>query len=536
MPLDPNISLGLNTAKPVDPIQTLSSLAGIQNALNQNKLFQQKFEANRAMGPILQGAIDTDPNSAEYGDINTQRAMQGLAGDPRTAFMANDFVKALVERRKAQLDIQKERLEIARTQVKSVNEALGSLSILGDAVTRGDVVNAVGGLVANGVIDARKAAMALTELPAEGPQLAQAIQRKMLQSAGIEKQLDLKYGQIQNIDLGGTVATVAASPMTGVRPLAYGGKTMTPAEAAQPVEGPIGPQGETTKIPLQQFAQRTGVLPGQVTAVTGADAVEPQQPTATSQVGPASTNATATSTSQQVPGGIVTSLPLSRTKMLERIGGDTAEAVGDLNERVEVGSKALMRLEEMRELMKEIRLGGGSELRAKAAQFAQMFDLPAEWVDKIAGGNLGAAQEFQKFALQNSTELLRQMLVGSRMTNMEFQQFVENNPQLNTDPRAVENIYNFITRMYNYDTMQQREFINFMRKPDARVEEWPAYWTAKSKELKLVDPIVALNYSKSIRDRSQTNKPPGAGAPALRPTQPKSTPATRPSLDEIFGR
>jgi hypothetical protein len=61
---DPNIALGIRVPQSdaVNPLGTLSQFAQVQNALNQNKLFQQQFAAKQRMGQIF--AQSADPEAA----------------------------------------------------------------------------------------------------------------------------------------------------------------------------------------------------------------------------------------------------------------------------------------------------------------------------------------------------------------------------------------------------------------------------------------------------------------------------------------
>lgn len=81
---DPNIALGIKVPQPqaVDPLATLGQFATIQNAMNQNKLFQQQFAAKQRMGQIF--SESADPESA----------MTAIMRDPIAAPFAGEAMNA----------------------------------------------------------------------------------------------------------------------------------------------------------------------------------------------------------------------------------------------------------------------------------------------------------------------------------------------------------------------------------------------------------------------------------------------------------
>jgi len=65
---------------PASPLQTLSGVAGLQNTLNQNRLFQQQFQTNKAVSQIYKQAINPD------GTIDQQKLTALLASDPNASY------------------------------------------------------------------------------------------------------------------------------------------------------------------------------------------------------------------------------------------------------------------------------------------------------------------------------------------------------------------------------------------------------------------------------------------------------------------
>lgn len=109
MPIDPTISLaagqGLQAPQSilsgVNPADSMLRFAQVQNALNQNRLFQQEFGAKQVAGEIISSAPDM------------ATAQQRLLGDPRTAAFAGSIINTM-----RQLDLTN--AQIAQTQAQTV--------------------------------------------------------------------------------------------------------------------------------------------------------------------------------------------------------------------------------------------------------------------------------------------------------------------------------------------------------------------------------------------------------------------------------
>ena len=130
-----------------------------------------------------------------------------------------------------------------------------------------------------------------------------------------------------------------------------------------------------------------------------------------------------------------------------------------LNSRVNEGANLNMRLQESLKTMDNFTNGGGKETRAKLAQMAQAIGAPDKVVNGIAGGDLASMQEFNKISVQQAMESLKQSMGGAgRITQAEFKVFQVNNPNLDTDSRAVRKIFDFNTRVFQRDLAEQQAF------------------------------------------------------------------------------
>lgn len=128
-----------------------------------------------------------------------------------------------------------------------------------------------------------------------------------------------------------------------------------------------------------------------------------------------------------------------------------AEAIGgQLNE----SQGLLQRIDQSRQALTQFKAGGGADTRVELAKYAQAFHMPDAVVNGIAGGNLAAAQEFQKYAAQEALGTMQQALAsdtgkGAQGNRISMQLFIKNNPNIDTDPNAIEKIYNFQTKLHN---------------------------------------------------------------------------------------
>jgi hypothetical protein len=148
------------------------------------------------------------------------------------------------------------------------------------------------------------------------------------------------------------------------------------------------------------------------------------------------------------------------------------------------GADLNMRLKESADALKNFQAGGGKETRAQIAQVAQGMGMPDKVVNGIAGGDLASMQEFQKLAVTQAMESLKQTLASQsgqagRMTQSEFQQFLKVNPNLSTDPQAIKKLYNFSNRVYQRDLAEQQTFQQYLSQ-GGNPAGFPAYWAQES--------------------------------------------------------
>lgn len=217
-----------------NPLATLSGLMQLQAAQNQNQLFQQEFADRAAANRAYQQAIDPSTGQIDYA-----RLSQALAG--------GGFGRLLPEVMRNQQESQKRAIELEGAQFdlmkKKTDATYGALSSLMQKPnpTRKDVLDAASRLVAQGTHKVSELMPILQQLPAEGPELKDALNQIFLQTLDSRERLARITPNIQMVQLGGTTKAVDTNPLTN--PAISGQEfkqTLTPGDLAGTVQGQIG--------------------------------------------------------------------------------------------------------------------------------------------------------------------------------------------------------------------------------------------------------------------------------------------------------
>jgi hypothetical protein len=126
----------------------------------------------------------------------------------------------------------------------------------------------------------------------------------------------------------------------------------------------------------------------------------------------------------------------------------------DLTNRVAAGTQIDMRLNEAEDLMSKVKTGAGTRAFADVAQKLQAIGAPQALVDKAAGGDLSAVQSLNKFIAQSVTSSIGQMS-GNPTANM-MNDYLKNNPDVNSDPRALQRFIDFAHKQNEMAYEEQR--------------------------------------------------------------------------------
>jgi len=278
---------------------------------------------------------------------------------------------------------------------------------------------------------------------------------------------------------GGWQPPAPPSPATGAAPVDL--MHMTPAQ-----------KEKFMATARAQFALRPGSTPG--------TSVEAGPPAAASHVGiPLKTPAQEAQELADVKARTEPGLAQSTQEATDMAGyGKT------LNGHLADSQALLQRIEQSRNALAKFKAGGGGDTRVQLAQWAQAIPgMPTSIVDKIAGGDLSAAQEFQKYAAQEALGTMQQALAsdtgkGSQGNRIAMQLFIKNNPNLETDPRAIEKIFNFQTQLHNQIKAQSDAYQQYKKTPGNNPADFPNWWASEAIKRGFVKPEIKSGYAKGV--------------------------------------
>jgi len=143
----------------------------------------------------------------------------------------------------------------------------------------------------------------------------------------------------------------------------------------------------------------------------------------------------------------------------------------DLTNRVASATQNEMRLNETENLLGKFKPGAGAKTYADIAQKLQAIGAPQNLVDKVAGGDLSAAQSLNKFIAQT----VIQAATSNPGTAESINRYIRDNPDISSDPRALERFFEF-THKQNKIPITEQQFLLDKAKsgslnPDTHVAE-----------------------------------------------------------------
>lgn len=221
-----------------NPLEMLSGAVGIANALQQNRLVGQEMAARQAVGQAAQGAIGPD------GAFDPDKFSASVASDPNAAFEATNAATFAQQQRQAQL-------LTAQTRLNVFNGTIAGL-LAKPGVTSKDVTSAAGDLVKGGIMDAKMVAGQLASMPTDPAQLTPWLKQHLLRGMDAQSQVEALIGTPHPVNTGAETQFVR-TPAMGETPEPLQ-NTMSPGEAATPVQGPVDASGAPTVVTKSQFA------------------------------------------------------------------------------------------------------------------------------------------------------------------------------------------------------------------------------------------------------------------------------------------
>jgi len=468
MPFDPQTVLGGAPVQPANPLALATQMMGLQQGINQNKLFQQQTADRAAYDQAVKASTVTDPATGET-TVDQNKMLQYFSTN-NLGRLAPEFMKNSAELRAKQLEYQRGQLEMGLKRADATLSAVSSVMAMPNP-TRSDVWNQVTALHASGLYNSKELVSILQTMPKEeGAPLKAWLQSIAARTEQGMKQLQAMHGENVQTMAGNRVLNQnfpIMGPQTGqavtagVAPMG-----MTPGEANAIVDRKM-PDGSIQQVPRFQLPmQGAGAIPGPMTSAATL---------------PDGTPITDTALVGQSPS-------LMQAKSIEKAAEGFANYEKDLNENVNLGYALAEKFDTMQEYLKTIRTGGLQNVRMEFARVMQGLGASDDVVDKIAGGKLGDTQAYEKLAITTALDTLTSALQGaggSRVSQMEFEAFRKANPNLETDPRGVEKIINFSKRLLEMRRTEQLEMNKFREAkgdkfdPRAWAPEWARITEAK---------------------------------------------------------
>ena len=454
MAFDPTIALQVNNEVVPPPMEFLQHLANLRQRKNQNKLFAQENEARIGTGEAYTNALRPD------GSLDDVELMKRLAADPRAAFTIPTATAAAQARKQEQLKIDNAAIANVQQRAELIGSGLGALLALGPSVGIADVNEWAAKTIAqvNNPQFTFQLLREIKELPADPANLRKALMQKQLQVASIADRLAITHPVPTVIDSGGETNVIRIPRDEANLPegLANVTKTPTPGERnatvdrQDPTGAPLPPVPVGQVMPMLDGRGNLNSMPDPILAAT------PLGP-------PPSAIAGATQTLKQ--------------HIDYRLG---------LDKQISQAEQEIRQIAEMRELLDKARTGGLSEIRTRFAKFMQgMPGVSEGMIDLVQGGDMVAAETFAKKTFTAAYMSLRAMTPpGTQLTEGEVMANWASSPRLDMSPNAIEKLFNYSTRMFQY-MEKEREFM----------DNWPAdqplskargAWTKKALADKLI--------------------------------------------------
>ena len=454
----PDISLGVapaGGAAPVNPLGMMGQLSEIQNRLNQNRLFQQEFQARQAIGQIW--ANSPDPETA------IQRTMQS----PWAVFAAPQIqaYRSSMETAQRVAGLRSEQNQSALQSFgKNSAAAANDVSLLPGIADR--TVASLDPLIrkdAEPLIRSAQAAL-MQGVDVKGDPAAalakfQANHMALMTASGLTGDaFNQLYGTSTTRDVGGQI-------ISGVQqPAAKGGGFM----AANALPKTLAPQLTTVEPASEGGAKVPGVVQGGVfnPLTTGGGGA------------PAGSPANANALGISSPGKPLTGL----TPEQEVIQKGSGEAVKDF--RMEMNDAAsqlpgqMHSLDLLQKTLTEAQAGGGADLRTTMGSWAQAaknagMPVTDKQVQDIGNQSLPASQTFKSVIKQVATRMLSADVHGQGKSMLPEVRAYLDSLDLATDPKAILDVLNnmkyVMTQKYNM-SQAYNDFLDMKQSGDPSVK------------------------------------------------------------------
>ncbi len=222
MPLDPNIILNAQAPPPPNPIAIMGQIAQAGEAVQNNKLLQQKVGTNQAVSDATKASID--PQS---GQVDTNKLMGILSKDPRAQADLPNIMGQILTNQQQQFSTAQQHLSNMSGRLSTLlKTAPGSLS-------QKDVLESMGQMLSEGLINPKEFATEAENLPADEGGIRQFLTQHLNRTLESQQRLNAMLGSPTTTETGAGTQYGTFGPETGYHP----GPTVTRG---------LSPEGATT--------------------------------------------------------------------------------------------------------------------------------------------------------------------------------------------------------------------------------------------------------------------------------------------------
>jgi hypothetical protein len=401
---EPAVALGIRPPEaPASPLATVGAFANIQNALNQNRLFQQTFAARQQAGEIM----------AQSPDLET--GLSNLMRSPAAPFMG-EFLNQV---RSSQL---------AQAQYQGAIQGQAR-DIMGDF------------------------GKGLLPLISDPGQWSSIVQSKLAQTAP---------------EARGAVAEAMNNTRTA---LMDGLQNMPPSQQISELNKRVAAWALASGQNPDAIYAAMGTVPPQIIQrQVGGGATQPVVVGGLAGAGP-----------QPAGGGGLGQLsPPTLTKSQEGYTTERGQKMSSYEENLDTSvlnnQLARRNMQEIVDAAHTAATGGGAETYMRLGQALQALGVSNKTVDAWANGSLAASQVIDKVSLGNAMSSLRQQIPpGSRANITEFMAYLQKNPNISTDPRAMLQVFNYWNSIYDKDKAEQQALDKY-KSTGGDITRWPATW------------------------------------------------------------
>ena len=467
-------------------VGVMSDLAEMRNRQNANILFQQQMSARHQLGQDLAVWSSQGLSPQEQIDRASHQIYAPLVVPELGSLRASSLAGIQATQTQAQTEEIQQR--IANTGLERLTQALAATG--GDASKFPDAFKSASA----GLPSAAQASMAKSykaiqtaltaNLPAD-PDAAKAEVASRTRNLGVAFGLPLDKAYAMTGGVAPTTMELPGAQGQTNKAIVSGGGA-GPTSATLLGTGPTTAQQEVMKI---KGLQDAGLPPSFQTIKTASGA---EQPVILSGGGGGAPGTASPILAGGGPNGApVVGPSLTNAKYNTDVGTDMASYKQNLDDRVKTGAQILQTVTPAWEAIQDLKKvgqtpGGLSSAKMAIAQIAQGLGAAPATVDKII--KLDDAQEISKLMVNTTmAQITQQLPATSKVAVSEFNAFTKNNPNLDTDPRAIEKIFNFWSKVQGVNRVEQSELNKYVA-AGGNIAEWPEKWQQIAQERGYVNP------------------------------------------------